>query len=175
MDRNLQLVQRLQKHLQAVGQRHRARGIGQEKGAHDQERDAQDHLGRARDSFPGNDPALADRGPLGVKEIQQRRQHDDKEHRLQALENIPETDVRDGHTDQCDRNHQEIRTPALCVEERNDIQNNQDQLGSGIQPVYHRIAREILSECDVLQHPATSPVCRSARRSCSWVKTGPSS
>ena len=162
MHRHAELLERAEQVLQPVGQADGAGGIGQQEGAHDEQRDAQHHgdggdHALARDV---EDPELRDDGAGGVEEVQHRGEGDDEQHRLEAAEERPRAHLRDAHGDDQRQDQHAVGNGALCQKDGYDIKNGRQQLGARVEPVGERVAWEILAEGDVLQH--TAPPFRSA-------------
>ena len=68
--------------------------------------------------------------------------------------------------------HEPVGEPVHRGEERGDVDDDEDELGPGVQPVDDGIAREELAECDVFEHQSAASFpsrARTARRSCSAV------
>ena len=143
-----------QQALQSVRQADGRGRIREQERAHDEQRDAQHHRDGGAHALDGHaeDPPVEDLRAGRVEEIQQRCKGDDEQNRLQALEERLRAHVRDAHGDHERQNEQSVGDKALRSEERHNIEHRDKELCARVEPVGERIAREILSQRDILQH-----------------------
>ena len=91
---------------------------------------------------------------------------------VHGQEGNPVHGVGRSHQAHGDGDHQRVADIVARGEERGDIDDDEDELGPGVQPVDDGIAREELAECDVFEHQSAASFpsrARTARRSCSAV------
>ena len=159
MHRHLDLLQGVQELLQPIGEGDGRGGIGEHKGASQKHGDSQHHKQGVENTLPGDgeDPEGHQGRPLGIEEVEQAGEQNDKEQRLHALQNHLELDFRERHHRGQRGKDQGVGHHALGAEERHDIDDDQDELGAGIQPVDNGISREKLPQGDVLKHGASLP------------------
>ncbi len=159
MDRHMDLLQRIQKFLNAVGQRVWRGGEGH-KGRPDDQVDQPDpHVHRrvqptCRD---GEDPPLPEHLPAsGEKQIEKDGDQKQQHNGLQSLHNIGERHF--GHTDdphQEDGGHQ---IPCKIPEQKqgDQVQKGADDLHPRVQPVEDTFCRIILSDGNISNHASFS-------------------
>ena len=95
--------------------------------------------------------------PRRVKQIQKAGKDHDEENGLQGLQHHLQGDPGHGHR-RAQRHHaDQARKELAGGEDGDDIKNQRQQLGPGIQPVDGRVSREILPQGDVLQHGRSPP------------------
>ena len=143
----------------AVGEHDGGGGVGEQEGAGDEEGDAQHHeeggpqpLHRDFQKLP-----LPDGVAGGVEDVEHGGEHDDEQNGLHAPEDVPGVDPGDGDAGAQHGKEDGVGHPALGGKEGHDIEDGEQELGPGVQPVDDGIAGEILSQGDVLEGHQTAP------------------
>ena len=84
---------------------------------------------------------------------------------LRLLQNGAELYLRERHARGGDGEHQRVGEPVHGGEEGRDVDDDEDELGPRVQAVDYGVAREELTEGDVLQHPVSPLLSASSSRS----------
>ena len=97
--------------------------------------------------------------PTGrIEKVQHRREGDDEQNRLESLEERLHAHARDAHGDHERQNKQPVGKIALRRKKCHDVEHCDKELGARVELMGERVAGEILSKRDVLQHFLPPPL-----------------
>ena len=157
-------LQRREQGFQAVCQRDGRRRVGQKERARHEHDDAQHQEARVDKALPRDleDPELHQHIALGIKYVDDSGKNDDKQQRLQALEQRARANARQRDCGDEKREHDCVGNDPLCKEQRHDVDDDHQQLCARVKPVDDGVAGKILAECDVFKHGHGPPAARGA-------------
>ena len=155
MHRQVQLFQRAQQGFQAVRQGNGGCGVGEKERAHNQHKNPAHHKNRLHQTLGGDFQSPERHQDIFTgshKQVQNAGKNQNENQRLQAFDNGFQGDG--GHVNHCAEKYQHnaVGDPAVGCKQGDEIDNEKQQLGSGIQEVNGRFSREILAQGNVLKH-----------------------
>ena len=169
MHREVQFAQRLEQLLNGVREHDGTGGVGEQAGTRDERHNAHRHQHRIAHALGinGQKPDMHQRFALArhKEQVEHRREHHDGQDGLQALQDHFAGDLcHPVHHCQKQDGKGKAQRIGGC-KQQHDISDGQHQLQARVEPVHQTVAREVLANGDISQHPAAPPFCFASRGS----------
>ena len=176
MHGRVQLFERREQALEAVGQLDGRGGVGQHRGRDDEQHQADHHKDSRPDALAADmqETPLPDILARRVKEVEHGGEHDDEQHRFESAHHELWRDARNADDNTEKRENDRVGNRAVRQKQQHDERDREHDLDARIEPVHGAVAREKLADRDILEHQRIPPFClqaRSTSSACSTVKT----
>ena len=154
MHRRVQLFERREQALEAVGQLDGRGGIGEHGSGDDEQHQAQHHEDGKPDALDADvqELPLENVGARCIEQVEHRCENDDEQDRLEAAQHHFRRNARntDDNRQKCD--DERIRNRALRQKQQHDECHGQYNFYARVEAVYGTVSGEKLTECNILQH-----------------------